>query len=470
MLREDAVPLHEVHHLFLPSSPAPGMVEFDAAALGSVVLGMCRETLEACGGADAVGITNQRGSTVVWDRSTAEPVGPAQGWQDLRTIGDCLVLQADGLRLAPNMPATKVKNLLDTYDPDRSRDLAYGTVESWVAYVLSGGTLHVSDPSNAGVSGFWDEQGWNATALEVLNIPQRMMPTIVDSTGICGTASALPGAPPIAALIGDQQASLIGQGCVERGRAKMTFGTGGMLDVCLGREEPSFEARGDEGTFRIASWRDSRGVAWGIEAIMLSAGTCVEWLRDDMGLITRAAESDAVAASVADTGGVTFVPALLGLGTPHWDYGARGTLTGLTRGTTSAHIVRAVLEGIAHRAADMRDAAQADAQLPLESLRVDGGMSDNETFTQILANTVGVPVDISPVQEATTRGASLLAGVAIGVHDTVESTADLYQPARRVEPDTSAAALELRAESAERWRQARARAEAWIPGLSAINF
>lgn len=470
MLREDATPIYEIQHPFLPVSPAPGMVEFDAAALGATVMRMCRDALETCGAADAIGITNQRGSTVVWDRETGEPVGPAQGWQDLRTIGDCLALQAEGLRLAPNMPATKVKNLLDTYDPGRTRALAYGTVESWVAFVLSDGSLHVSDPSNAGVSGFWDEHGWNAEALEVLNIPREMMPTIVESTGVCGEARALPGAPPIGALIGDQQASLIGQGCVERGSAKMTFGTGGMLDVCLGRQAPLFEARGEHGTFRIASWKDERGLAWGIEAIMLSAGTCIEWLRDDMGLITNAADSGALAASVPDSGGVTFVPALLGLGTPHWDYGARGTLTGLTRGTTSAHIVRAVLEGIAHRAADMRDAAEADAQLPITSLRVDGGMTDNETFTQLLANIVGVPIDVSPVREATTRGASLLAGVAIGTLGSVESTADLYQAAHRVEPDASAHGRATRAEGAQRWSEARARAEAWIPGLSAINF
>lgn len=446
------------------------MVEFDAGRLGSVILELASAVIEDVGVPDVVGITNQRGSTVVWDRDTGEPVGPAHGWQDLRTIGDCLTLQAEGLRLAPNMPATKAKWLLDTFDPNRSRNLAIGTVESWVASVLSHGALHVSDPSNAGVTGYWNEQGWDGGALEILGIPGRMLPTIVDSTGVCGQASALVGAPPIGALIGDQQASLVGQGCVERGLAKFTFGTGGMLDVCLGREEPSFEARGPRGTFRIAAWRDPRGVAWGIEAIMLSAGTCVEWLRDDMGLIGSASDSDTMAASVPDTGGVMFVPALLGLGTPEWDYGARGTLTGLTRGSTAAHVVRAVLEGIAHRAADMHEAAEQDAQLPLTSLRVDGGMSDNATFMQSLANITGVTIEVSPVREATTRGASLLAGVAVGVHANVESTSALWEPSRRVEPETSSTGLAARSDQRGAWTEARTRAEGWIEGLSAISF
>ena len=467
MLTDAAELLCEHHREFRPQTPDPGIVEFDAAEMGSIVLELCTAAIQQSGTPDVVGITNQRGSTVVWDRDSGEPIGPAHGWQDLRTVGDCLALQQSGLRLAPNMPATKVKWMLDTFDAHRSRNLALGTVDSWIAWVLSRGSLHVSDPSNTGVTGFWNEHGWEHEPLEILGIPEGMLPTIVDSTGICGDATALPGSPPIGTLIGDQQGSMIGQGCTARGSAKFTFGTGGMLDVCLGRTEPTFESRGPNGTFRIAAWRDLQGLAWGIEAIMLSAGTCLEWLQADMGLLETVADSDAMAASVGSTEGVTFVPALLGLGTPNWDYGARGMLAGATRGTTAAHIVRAVLEGVAHRAADMREAAVMDAGLPIDAIRVDGGMSDNASFVQMLADLCGVPVELSPVREATTLGASLLAGVAIGVDDAVEETAERWNPKRTVEPNCSEShRLAMR----DQWIAARSRSEGWIEGLSAISF
>jgi glycerol kinase len=272
----------------------------------------------------------------------------------------------------------------------------------------------------------------------------------------------LTGGPPLAARAGDQQASLVGQGCVRPGLAKITFGTGGMLDVCLGPERPAFETRGPAGTFPIIAWRNAGHDTWGVEAIMLSAGTNVEWLRDDLGVLATAAESHEVAQQCSDSGGVVYVPALLGLGTPQWDYGARGTVLGLTRGTGRPELVRAVLEGIAHRGADLVESAEADAHLLIPTLRVDGGMTANPTFVQALADATQKPVEISPVEEATTVGAGFLAGLAIGIWTSEDDLAATWSPRSRIEPG---AALDR-----DRWREAIRRSEGWLSDLSGIDF
>jgi glycerol kinase len=462
---EHALVDHVSYREVLPASPMPNFVEFDATATADAVLAVAHEALAAHGGpVAAVGIANQRASTIVWDRKTGEPVGPGIGWQDLRTVGTCLMLQAQGIRLAPNASATKLGFLLDMADPDRTRDLCFGTVDTWVAWTLSNGELHVTDASNAGVTGLMHGDGitWNATILDALNIPTAVLPEIVDSAGVIGPATALPGAPPIAGMAGDQQASLIGQGCTLPGLAKITFGTGGMLDVCVGPTRPGIEARGPAGCFPIIAWRRSGAMTWGVEAIMLSAGTAVEWLRDDLGLIGSSAESDAVAAACADTGDVWFVPALLGLGTPAWDFGARGTLIGLTRGSGRPEIVRAVLEGIAHRGADLVEAAEADADLSIGALRIDGGMSANATFVQALADAAQRPVEVSPVLEATTLGAAYLAGLAIGTWADEAEIAAKWSPSRVVEP--------ARRPDRDRWRAAVDRARQTVPELSTLDF
>ncbi|MDQ2649920.1 MAG: FGGY-family carbohydrate kinase, partial [Actinomycetota bacterium] len=413
VVRPDATVAVEEHRPFLPETPEPGLVQFDASALASLALEVAGRVLAEAGPVDAVGITNQRASTIVWDRATGEPVGPGIGWQDLRTVGTCLVLQADGLRLAPNASATKAQWLLDTFDPDRSRDLCVGTVDSWLAWQLSEGALHVIDATNAGVTGLLrgDSSGWDDRILDALRIPAESLPTIVDTSGAIGRATALPGAPTIAALVGDQQSSLVGQGCVARGDAKITFGTGGMLDLHLGSERPTFDTQGKGGCFPIVASRRNGELAWGVEAVMLAAGTNVEWLRDDLGIIATAAESHDVAAQCDHTDGVTYVPALLGLGAPRWDHGARGALLGLTRGSGRPQIVRAVLEGVAQRGADLVESAEADSGLTIPSLRIDGGMSDNPTFVQALADATQRPVEVSPLREATTLGAAFLAGL-----------------------------------------------------------
>lgn len=464
VVRPDATIAADQHRELLPSTPAPGLVEFDATEMATVALEVARAVLAEGGPVDAVGITNQRASTVVWDRATGEPVGPALGWQDLRTVGTCLVLQADGIHLAPNASATKAAHLLDEADPDRTRDLCIGTVDSWLAWHLSEGAVHVTDATNAGVTALLrgDASDWEDKVLDALRIPRSALPQVVDSSGIIGQATALDGAPPIAALVGDQQASLIGQGGVRPGLAKITFGTGGMLDLHLGEERPRFERQGDGGCFPIVAWRRDGVTTWGVEAVMLSAGTNVEWLRDDLGIIATSAESHEVASRCETTDGVVYVPALLGLGTPRWDYGARGTLLGLTRGSERPQIVRAVLEGVAQRGADLVDAAEADTGLTIPSLRVDGGMTENPTFVQALADASQRPVEVSPVKEATTLGAAFLAGLAVGTWGGWDDIAATWRPSHVVEPG---AALDR-----ERWQRACDRASGWIPELSSLSF
>lgn len=463
----DATVHHEVHQATLPDSPLPGLVEFDAKAYADAALDTARAVLArydgALGPVQGVGISNQRASTVLWDRATGEPVAPALGWQDLRTVGDCLVLNAEGFRQAPNLSATKLAHLLDTHDPQRVRDLCFGTLDTWLVWQLTGGAHHVADQTNAAVWGLLTTgaDGLDAKLLDRLRIPESILPTVVDSTGMIGEATALEGAPPICGLAGDQQASLVGQACVEPGLAKITFGTGGMLDACVG-PRPGFATRGPGGTFPIVCWSQDGAPTWGVEAVMLSAGTNVEWLRDDLGLIPDAQSSAEVAASVPDTDGVTYVPALLGLGTPIWDYGARGALLGLTRGTTAAHVVRAVLEGVAQRGADLVEAAEVDGDLRLDSLRVDGGMSANPVFIQALADATQRPVEVSPVLEATTLGAGFLAGLATGMWGGWGELAATWAPRDKVEPSAPT--------DRDRWKEAVERSREWFADLSALDF
>lgn len=453
------------YRAFPPSSPFAGLVEFDATAMGQAVLEVAHAALAEAGPVQAVGITAQRASTIVWDRTTGEPVGPGLGWQDLRTVIDCIVAKSEhGLTLAPNQSATKVAWLLNQFDPGRERDLCFGTVDTWVAWVLSGGSAHVTDHSNAAVTGLLlgDASGWNPKACEALNVPMAMLPTVVDTSGVFGTATALPGAPPLAALVGDQQGSLVGQSCVRPGQAKVTFGTGGMFDLCTGPDAPRSANRSQHGTFPIVAWSRNGHLTWGAESIMLSAGTNVEWLVHDLALVDSPAHTHEVAAACDSTDGVVYVPALMGLGTPYWDYGARGTLLGLTRGSGRPQVVRAVLEGVAHRGADLLEAAELDTGIEVPSLRIDGGMSQNPTFVQALANTTGRPVEVSRHTEATTMGAAYLAGLAVGVWGSFDDIAHAWSPREVVEPTGRL--------DRTQWKEAVERSRGWIPDLSALDF
>lgn len=464
IVRDDGRVDRLTHEVATPTSPSPGLVQFDAAAMREIILRLAR-VAQGNDRVAGVGIAAQRASTIIWDARTGEPLAPGIGWQDLRTVGDCLTIRAEtGVAVAPNQTATKARWLLHSRtDVDRA-NVRIGTVDTWAAWVLSEGTLHVTDHTNAAVTGLYDVAtgDWSETLLTAFEIDRTMMPRIVDSSTPLGEARALDGAPVIAGLVGDQQGSLLGQGCIAPGQTKITFGTGGMLDVVTGASLPSSAARGAAGTFPIVAYTGADGRTWGAEAIMLSAGSNVEWLCSDMGMLDRPEDSDAVAASVDDAAGVTYVPALLGLGTPHWDYGARGTLLGLTRGSTRAHVVRAVLEGIAHRGADLVDAAEADTGVTIDSLRVDGGMSRNGTFVQALANATNRPIDVSTVTEATTLGAAYLAGAACGVWASLAEACALWAPRTRVAPTSPF--------DRQYWREAVERASGWIPGLSALDF
>lgn len=454
------------HRSTPPLSPAPGLVEFDPESMWRTVFEVSTAAM-AGESVDAVGITNQRASTIAWRRSTGEPIAPGIGWQDLRTVGECIMARATkGVAVAPNQSATKISWLATNHGAELEHDLAVGTVDSWLTWKLTGGAAHVTDHTNAAVTGLVtaDAQSWDDTTLEALNIDRAWLPDIVPSRGIVAPATALPGAPPITSLVGDQQASLVGQGCITPGRAKITFGTGGMLDLFVGHRIPVAAGRSGSGTFPIVAHSWSGGIAYGTEAVMLSAGTCVEWLVDALGIIADASESDSVAASVATSDGAVFVPALLGLGTPHWDYGARGSLFGVTRGTTRAHIVRAVLEGIAHRGVDLVEAAESDAAISVPELHIDGGMSRNMTFVRALADAAGRPVVVSPVTEATTLGAGFLAGVAVGQWPTLEAATATVSGSTTVDP------LGEPGISRQQWSEAVSRSKGWIPDLSALDF
>jgi len=337
-------------------------------------------------------------------------------------------------------------------------------VDGEVQATTHNGDLHVTDHTNAAVTGLYDlaTMGWSGRACDLLGIDPSVLPRIVDSSGVIGEATALDGSPPIASIVGDQQSSLLGQGCTRPGDTKITFGTGGMLDTVTGSDRPTVDTRLPGGTFPIVAHTSGSGMTFGVEGIMLSAGANVEWLCHDLGILGTPEESDALAASVASSDDVVYVPALLGLGTPHWDYGARGTLLGVTRGTTRAHVVRAVLEGIAHRGADLVDAAVADTGQTIERVRVDGGMSRNITFVQALADVTARPIDVCAITEATTLGAAFLAGTAIGAWASLDEAAAAGQSARTVEPANPA--------RRDRWADAVARSREWIPELSALDF
>ena len=471
-----------------PETPFSGLVEFDAMHMYTAARDVALTVLQRnpnC--AIGIGITNQRASTIVWNRTTGEPLGPALGWQDLRTVMECITARSEhGLMFAPNQTATKAAWMLKNYGAHLEEellrgDICIGTIDTWLTWKFTAGEAFVTDHTNAGVTGLFsvDTLNWSERICGILNIPLVALPIIVASSQVVGHASELENLP-IAALVGDQQASLVGQGCITPGSTKITFGTGGMLDMYTGTTAPTVSSRSTSGTFPIVAFSlndtDAQGITtttvhWGVEAIMLSAGTNIEWLIEDMGLIDSAEESAALANSVASSDGVMYVPALFGLGTPHWDYGARGTLLGITRGTTRAHVVRAVLEGVAHRGADLFAAAAHDAAQfasPTNSpIRIDGGMSKNPVFVQALANSTARTIEVSPVTEATTLGAAFLAGTALGLWPSLSVATSTWNPENRVEN-----ALDEAATTATRsqWAQAVNASQGWIPDLSALDF
>ena len=447
------------------STPSPGYVELDPAEIANFALELAAATVHDGGAAACVGVTNQRATTIVFDPQTGVAVGPALSWQDLRTVIDCLVLQGEGLRRAPNQSATKVRWLVE-HAARPARELRFATIDTWLVWHLSEGGAFVSDRSNAAVNGLINPtlDGWDPRTLELLSLDEVMLPSLVDTLCDDGPARVLPGAPPITAVVGDQPASLFGQSCVTSG-AKITFGTGAMLDVVHRESAPTNLARYASGCYPTVLRSRSGVVTWGVEGIVFSAGSCVEWLVD-LGLIADVTECEALATSVEDSAGVTFVPAFSGLGTPQWDFGARGGFFGLTRGSTRAHLVRAVLEGVAQRGADLLDAAESEVTSTLRELRVDGGMSVNRFFVQRLADFSGHVVSVSSEREATTRGAGLMALVSAG-HLTLEGVEALWSPAFVATPTLSD---DERESARTNWATTLARAQRTIPELSDVSF
>jgi glycerol kinase len=461
---DDGAVSHVHQHPLVVRAPDPGEVELDPLEIVNVALELATATLRDAGPCDVVGVTNQRATTIVFDPRTGEPVGPALSWQDLRTVIDCLVLQERGLRLAPNQSATKLKWLVE-FSGRTARELRFATIETWIAWHLSRGSTYVSDHSNASVSGLVDVglDGWDQPTLDILGVSDVGLPQLVSTMGSYGEASALPGSPIITALIGDQPASLFGQSCVRSG-AKITFGTGAMLDM-VHRVAPRALTRYSSGCYPTVVRSDGDNVTWGVEGIILSAGSCVEWLKE-LGVLADVAESECLANSVESTEGVSFVPAFSGLGTPRWDFGARGAFFGLTRGSSRAHLARAVLDGIAQRGADLLEAAEVEVGVELGQLRVDGGMSANRYFVQRLADFSGREVAVSSEREATTRGAGLMALVGAG-HLLVEDIEALWAPGTILTPSLRDADRLL---SRDEWATTVERAARTIPTLSDVAF
>lgn len=441
---------------FTQRYPQPGWVEHDAREIWETQLATAREALHAAGlsarDIAAIGITNQRETTVLWDRRSGEPLAPAIVWQDRRTEPLCTALRAQGLeetvrartglRLDPYFSATKLRWLLDHVPNARARaergELAFGTIDTWLLWQLTGGAVHATDVSNASRTLLFDihRQAWDEALLAALDIPPAVLPRVLPSCAPFGeTAAALLGAPiPIGGVAGDQQSALFGQACFEPGMAKNTYGTGCFLLMHTGAQ-PQASANGLITT--AAAQPDGRP-QYALEGSVFVGGAVVQWLRDGLRAISRSAEVEALAASVPDAGGVVVVPAFTGLGAPYWAPHARGTIVGLTRGTTVAHIARAALESIAFQSAALLQAMNRDAQagggVPVAELRVDGGASVNDLLMQMQADLLGIPVVRPVVTETTALGAAYLAGLQVGVYRGLDELRQRWRAARTFYP------------------------------------
>ncbi len=459
---------------FAQHFPQPGWVEHDATEIWATQRDTMTEVLSRVGvhASDiaAIGITNQRETTMLWDRATGAPIAKAIVWQDRRTAPLCQRLREagaeaqvtaiTGLLLDPYFSGTKLAWLLDKVPGARARaergELCFGTIDSWLAWNLTGGQHHITDVSNASRTllmnlrtGDWDE-----SMLDLLDIPPACLPTIARSalsrgvTARIGTVDV-----PLMAMVGDQQAAMFGQNCTEPGMAKNTYGTGCFLLLHTGTEPYVSKHRL---LTTVAASRDK--LEYALEGSVFIGGAAVQWLRDGLGIIEHSSDVEALAASVSDNGGVYMVPAFTGLGSPYWDAEARGTILGITRGTTRAHIARATLEGIAFQSAEVLLCMEKDARLQLRELRVDGGASQNNLLLQIQADLLGVPVVRPKVTETTALGAAYLAGLAAGFWKSAAEVASLWQLDRVFEPqksrDFAAAQLAI-------WRLAVERARNW---------
>jgi glycerol kinase len=414
---------------FTQHYPQPGWVEHDATEIWQVTLRVAREALAAAGGDTpaAIGITNQRETVVIWDRASGKPVQRAIVWQDRRTAPMCrelreqgrepFVRQRTGLVLDPYFSATKLAWLLDNVPGLRARaaagELAAGTIDTWLIWNLTGGRVHATDPTNASRSLLYDIRRleWDDELLDLFGVPRALLPEVTSSAGSFGVTELFGGEVPIAGVAGDQQSALFGQGCVHAGLAKNTYGTGAFLLLNTG-SEPVASAHGLLTTVAC----DPRGEpAYALEGAIFIAGAAVQWLRDELRIISGADETEALARSLSSNEGVYFVPGFVGLGAPHWQADARGTVVGLTRGTGRAHLARAALEAMAHSTRDVLEAMVADSGVTAQELAVDGGASANDWLMQFQADVLGVPVRRPHLVETTALGAAALAGIGAGL-------------------------------------------------------
>jgi glycerol kinase len=456
--------------------PSAGWVEHDPGEIWASQIGVA---VEALGRAEvrprelaAIGITNQRETTIVWDRETGEPVHNAIVWQDRRTADYCERLKAEGageiiqsrtgLLIDAYFSASKIRWILDNVAGAQARadagKLAFGTVDSWLVWKLTGRTRHITDVSNASRTMLFNihTMQWDDELLRLFAVPASMLPEVRSSSETYGTVSSSLGieSVPISGIAGDQQAALFGQMCRQPGMSKNTYGTGCFLLQNIG----TTPTRSNQQLVTTVAWRIGDRTEYALEGSVFIGGAVVQWIRDGLGLIRTAAEIEPLAASVPDNGGVYLVPAFAGLGAPHWDPYARGTLVGITRGTSSGHIARAALESIAYQVADLLDAMSADAGIALKELRVDGGAAINNGLMQFQADLLGVPVVRPAVTETTALGAAYLAGIAVGFWRSIDEVSGQWKVDRRFEPAMPRSAA---AAMRERWTDALQRSKGW---------
>ena len=451
------------------SYPEPGWVEQDPLEIWETSRRVMAEAVAAAGlgGGDvkALGIANQRETTLVWDRSTGTPVHRAIVWQSRQTAPQCDVMREAGLEttirertglvIDPYFSGSKIRWILERY-PDalekaQNGDLLFGTVDTWLIWQLTGGAVHVTDPTNASRTLLYNihDRDWDPVLLEALNIPRAMLPEVRPSAGLFGETrvDAPVSGIPITGVAGDQQAALYGQGCWDPGMAKNTYGTGAFVVANLGQRRPASPA----GLLTTIACDRTGQPVYALEGSIFVAGALIQWFRDELGLLTSAAESEVVATEVTSTEGVYIVPAFTGLGAPHWDMHARGAILGLTRGVDRRHLVRAALEAIAYQVADVVDAMGADDTLPVRELRVDGGASANDFLMQFQADVLGITIDRPRLIETTATGAAFLAGLGARFWSTPDEIAGVRQCERRFEPRLDAAARTARLTG---WRDA----------------
>ena len=457
--------------------PQPGWVEHDPAQIWTTVGQAASQAVASSGITPAeiaaVGITNQRETTVLWERASGRPVGNAIVWQCRRTAALCDRLKADGVEpelrrktglvVDPYFSGTKIRWMLD-HDPARRPraergELCFGTVDSWLLWQLTGGAVHATDPSNASRTLCYDihRRAWDEELCRILGVPMALLPVVKPSAGVFGETAAgsgLPAGIPVAGIAGDQQAALFGQACVEPGMAKNTYGTGCFALLNTGERAVA----STEGLLTTVAWTVEGSTSYALEGAVFIAGAAVQWLRDGLGIIKQAAETQPLAESVPDTGGVYLVPAFVGLGAPYWDPYARGTLVGLTRGTTRAHLARAALEAIAYQSRDVLDTMKRESGVALTSLRVDGGAAANDFLCQFQADVLGVEVLRPSVTETTGLGAAYLAGVGAGLWKSRE-LATRWKLERKFTPAMPAATRDA---AYAGWRRAVERARGWI--------